>query len=62
MKLKEEEDQSVKASVLLRRWKKIITVGRGREASGREKGGARFGVWEETGEKSRGSEIHLIFN
>jgi hypothetical protein len=38
MKLK-KDDQSVDASLLLRRGKKIITGSRGRERSGRERGG-----------------------
>jgi len=39
MKLKKKEDQSVDASVLLRRGNKIITGGREREELGRKKGG-----------------------
>ena len=38
MKFKKKEDQSVNASVLLRKGNKIITGGRGREGSGRERG------------------------
>ena len=38
MKLKKKEDQSVGASVLLRRGNKIITGGRGREGPGRREG------------------------
>ena len=37
MKPKKKEDQSVGASVLLRRGKKIISGGRGREGSGTER-------------------------
>ena len=39
MKFKKKEDQSVDASVLLRRGNKIIMGGRGREGTGRERGG-----------------------
>ena len=38
MKLKKKEDQSVDASVLLRRGNKMIMGGRGREGPGRESG------------------------
>jgi hypothetical protein len=37
MKLKKKEDQSVYASILLRRGNKIITGGRRRESSWRER-------------------------
>ena len=50
VKLKKEEDQSVDASVLLRRGNKIIMGDRGWEGLGRERGG------KEGGEK-RGSRI-----
>jgi hypothetical protein len=44
MKLNKKEDQSVDASVLLRRGNKIITGGRGREGPGQEKrGGGEMG-------------------
>jgi hypothetical protein len=36
MKLNKKEDQSVDASILLRRGNKIITGGRGRKGPGRE--------------------------
>jgi hypothetical protein len=54
-KLKKEEDQSVDASVLLRRGNKIITEGRGWEGLGRRREGGRGKrrqdpKWEETGE------------
>ena len=39
MKLKKKEDQSVNASVVLRRGSKIIMGGRKREGHGRKKGG-----------------------
>ena len=39
MKLKKKEDQSVDASVLLRRGNKIIMEGRRREGPGRKIGG-----------------------
>ena len=57
MKLKKKEDKSVDVSVLLRRVRKIITGGRGREGSGREirrgKRGGQDQVWEEMGEMFR---------
>jgi len=58
MKLKKEEDQSVDASVLLRRGNKIIMEGRGRERPGRERGGggkrgAGSGVGGDRGEIQR---------
>jgi hypothetical protein len=43
MKFKEKEDQSVDASVLLRRGNKIIKGGRGWELLGRNRGGERKG-------------------
>jgi len=43
MKSKNKEDQSVDASVLLRRRKKIIKGKRGREGSRRERGGGLTG-------------------
>jgi hypothetical protein len=44
MKLKRKEDQSVDASILLKRWNKIITGGRGSEGTWRErKGGEKQG-------------------
>jgi hypothetical protein len=59
MKLKKKEDQSVDASVLLRRRNKIVMEGREREEPGRERGGGG-GKWAESGvrgnrEKFRGS-------
>jgi hypothetical protein len=39
MKVKKKEDQSVDASVLLRRGNKIIKGGRGWEGHGRKRGG-----------------------
>jgi hypothetical protein len=57
MKLDKKEDQSVDASILLRRRNKIITGG-GRGGLERERGGGgergQDQVWEET-ERSRGS-------
>jgi hypothetical protein len=41
VKLKKNKDQSVDASILLRRKNKIITGGRGREGPGREREGGR---------------------
>jgi hypothetical protein len=38
-KLKKKEDQSVNASILLRRWNKIIMEGRVRKGTRRERGG-----------------------
>jgi hypothetical protein len=59
MKLKKKEDQSVDASVLLRRENKIIT-GMGREGRdlgwrgwGKEKGG-QDQLWEEMGRSTEG--------
>jgi hypothetical protein len=54
MKFKKKENQSVDASVLLRRRNKIIMGGRRRDVPGRgrEKGG-QYQVWEETREKYR---------
>jgi hypothetical protein len=43
MKLKKKKNQSVDPSVLLRRRKKIITGGRGREGLGRKKGEEKRG-------------------
>jgi hypothetical protein len=59
MILKKKEDQSVDASVLLRRGNKIIMVGRGWEGLGRKRGGAeekrgQDQVWEETEEMNTG--------
>jgi hypothetical protein len=45
MKLKKKKDQSVYASVLLRRGNKIISGDRGREGPGRE----RRGRWKKGG-------------
>ena len=39
MKFKKKEDQSVNASILLRKGNKIITGGRGMKGSGRKRGG-----------------------
>jgi hypothetical protein len=61
MKLKKKEDQSVDASVLLRRGNKIIIGDREWELFGRKRGGEeekRRGqdqVWEEMGKMHRGS-------
>ena len=60
MKFKEKEDQSVDASVLLRRGNKIIMGGRGWEGHKRkrEEGGGKGGqdqVWKEMREMYRGS-------
>jgi hypothetical protein len=60
MKLKKKEDQSVDASVLLRRGNKVITGGRGWEGLGRKRRGeGRKGgqdqVWEEMGDRYRAS-------
>jgi hypothetical protein len=46
-KLKRKEDQSVDASVLLRKENEIITAGRGREEPGREMGKEAESVVEE---------------
>jgi hypothetical protein len=44
MKLNKKEDQSMDASILLRRGNKIITGGRGRKGPGRERrGGGKRG-------------------
>ena len=62
MKFKKKEDQSVDASVLLRRGNKIIMGGRGREGPGRQRagGGERWGrglgVGRDEREKFKGSE------
>jgi hypothetical protein len=45
MKLKKKEDQSVDASVLLRRGNKIIMGARGRERPGKNREGV--GKWEQ---------------
>jgi hypothetical protein len=59
MKFKKKENQSVDASILLRMENKIIMGGRGREEPVREREGKEKGgqdqVWEEIGEKYRGS-------
>jgi hypothetical protein len=64
MKLKKKEDQSMDASVLLRRGNKIIIGHRGWEGCGRDVGGRGDGerkkgsqdqVWKETVEMYRGS-------
>jgi hypothetical protein len=57
MKVKKQENQSVDASVLLRRRNKILIGGRVREGLGR-RGGEKWGqdqVWEETKMIYRGS-------
>jgi hypothetical protein len=65
MKPKKKEDQSMDASVLLRRGNKIITnQGRGKEGAGRERGGGgKVGaesLWEEMGGRSEeGQEFEL---
>jgi hypothetical protein len=65
MQPKKKEDQSVHASVLLRKENKIITKDRRREGSGRERGRGREKkqqnqVWEETGElRQEGQKIEL---
>jgi hypothetical protein len=46
MEHKKKEDQSVDASVLLRRGNKIILGGRGREGLGKEKGGGWKKRWQ----------------
>ena len=57
MKLKKKEDQSVDASVLLRRGNKIITGGRGREEPGMERKGRNIGHRIKCGRKQgRGTE------
>jgi hypothetical protein len=57
MNLKRKDHHSVDASVLLRTGSKMITGSRGREGHGRERerGRGQNQLWEETGEKSRGS-------
>ena len=62
MKLKKKEDQSVNASVLLRRGNKIIIGGRGRKEFGRKRRGegereGKNQIWEEMEEMYRGMEI-----
>jgi hypothetical protein len=56
MKLKKMENQSVDASFLLRRGKKIIIGGRGRETLGRKRRGSEKGgqdqMWKETQENT----------
>ena len=47
MKRKKKKDQSVDASILYRRWNKLITGGRGRKGLGRQIG---------RGEKKGGKE------
>ena len=56
MKLKNKEDQSVDASVLLRRRNKMIMEGRGRDMYGRGRGGKREHdqVWEDMGVGEKG--------
>jgi hypothetical protein len=58
MKPRKKEDQSVDASVLLRRGK-IIMGGKGREGFRRERTGKEktVHVWEEREEKYRGSGV-----
>jgi hypothetical protein len=60
VKLKKKEDQSVDASVLLRRGNKILTGSIGRKGLGRERGGkgkreAGSGMGEDGGREYRGS-------
>ena len=57
MKLNKKECQSTDTSIPLRRGKQIILGGSGREGSGWERGTRELQdhIWEETGEKSRGS-------
>jgi hypothetical protein len=59
MKLKKKVDQSVHSLVILRRGNKIIMGCRGREGPEREREGegkrGQDQVWEEMGEKYRGS-------
>jgi hypothetical protein len=60
MRLKKKDNQSVEVSILLRMGNKIITGGRGREGSERDRGGGgkkrrEDHVWKGTGEKYRGS-------
>jgi hypothetical protein len=55
-----KKDHFVDATVLFGRRKKIILERRGREGSGRERGGERkegWFRWEEMGEEYRGSGI-----
>ena len=54
MKHKKKEDQSVDASVLLRKGNKIIMGSRGLEGLGRKRGGEGSGMGQ-TGEKFKGS-------
>ena len=49
-KLKKKEDQSVDASVFLRRGNKIIMGGRSREGPWRERGRGQYQAWKETRE------------
>ena len=58
MKLRKKEDQSVDASILFRRGNKIIMGDKGKDLGGREEGEEKRRqdqVWEEMGEKYRGS-------
>ena len=58
MKLRKKEDQSVDASILYRRCNKIIMGDKGKDLGGREEGEEKRRqdqVWEEMGEKYRGS-------
>jgi hypothetical protein len=62
MKLKKKEDLSVDASVLLRRGKKIIMGGRGREGPGRKRGeggikAGRIRCGNKQGRSTEGQEI-----
>ena len=54
MKLKNKKDPSVEASVLFRREKKVITVCRGKEECGMERGGEereQDQIWAEMGQE-----------
>ena len=46
MKLMKKEDQRVDASVLFRRWNKVLTGGRGWEGLGRKREGGGERVWK----------------
>jgi hypothetical protein len=55
-KLKKKEDQSVNASILLRRWNKIIMEGRVRKGTRRERGKGsrlRYGKTQERSTESQ---------
>jgi hypothetical protein len=56
MKLNKKEDQSVDASILLRRWNKIIMGGRGRDLGGKMGSRIRYGQRQERSPGSQENE------